>query len=161
MKLEKRFYEVTQSGRTVTGNLVTYNKVYRQGDYTETFLSGCSGDLTDSDLICTLHHKRDRIVARSGGGLEVTDTPESLTAVVNLDPTLPDGKNAIDLLERKLIRGLSVEFYSVDAGFSERHREVRKAELVGFSLVDRPALDDAVPSLRFQQERRRGVYLWL
>ena len=66
-------------------------------------------------------HDRTRPIARTGGGgLELTDSRELLEMRVEV-PETREGMDALELVKRSILRGLSVEFRAVseryEAGF--------------------------------------------
>ena len=92
-----------------------------------------------ADVVANIQHDRQRPLARyPDGGLDLKDTPEALRASLSL-PDTQDGRDARVLLDRGVLRGLSVEMRVLDDDFDGRTRTIKRAVLGGLGIVDRPA----------------------
>lgn len=93
--------------------------------------------------------------------VQLTDTPQALQMRAVLDG--PDADLAIRMLERGSLTGFSAEFLDGDRQTVGGVSEVRKAALVGASLVDRPAYASARAQLREATGPRVNVLggVWL
>ena len=150
--IERRYCEVEYraAAGTIEGTAIDYSDAARiPGPGGEVMLervqTGAFG--TIGDVILNLQHDRQRPIARTGGGLELRDSPEALRATVQL-PDTTDGRDARILLTRKVLRGLSVEMIVQDDEFRGVERIIKRAELKGLALVDRPAYECSVAALK-------------
>lgn len=148
---EKRFIDLDLEYRadmgTVAGTCVRYGDtaqvVTRAGVFNERVLPGAFGSIGDVTL--NLMHDRKRVVARTGGGgLTLADSKDRLALRCDLPPTT-DGQDAKVMLDRGILRGLSVEMCVKDDRIlnASRTREIRSATLLGVGIVDRPAYGDS------------------
>ena len=151
---ERRFSELRQEGRTLSGTLIRYGDVARFARGSETFDPGAFGDVTRADVILNTHHERARPLARTGGGgLELIDTREALTIRATL-PITQDANDTIALILGGVLRGLSLEFLSEAERMEGDTRIIERATLSGLAVVDRPAYSDSLVQAR--AELRRG-----
>ena len=151
---ERRFSELRQEGRTLSGVLLRYGDTAALPWGRERFEPGAFGDVSRADVILNSHHERSRPLARTGGGgLELLDTREAL----NIRATLPRTQHADDtiaLVVSGVLRGLSLEFSAVAEQMETDIRVIERAELRGLAVVDRPAYPDSLVQAR--AEIRRG-----
>ena len=151
---ERRFSELRQEGRTVSGVLLRYGDTASLPWGRERFEPGAFGDVSRADVILNSSHERGRPLARTGGGgLELIDTREAL----NIRATLPitqDANDTIALIRGGVLRGLSLEFKAIAERMEGQTRIVERAELRGLAVVDRPAYSDSLVTAR--AELRRG-----
>ena len=142
MEPERRFspLEYRADSGIVRGVVVRYGDVARIGGlFSERFEAGAFGDVDALDVIANVQHDRGRPLARTGGGgLELTDTRQELSAALSM-PDTRDGEDAAKLLRLRVLRGFSVEFRAVQERFDNGVRIVEKAALLNVGLVDRPA----------------------
>ena len=155
---ERRFSELRQEGRTLSGVLLRYGDVAALPWGRERFEPGAFGDVTGADVILNTAHERARPLARTGGGgLELIDTREAL----NIRATLPitqDANDTIALILSGVLRGLSLEFSAVAERMEGETRIVERAELRGLAVVDRPAYPDSLVQARAElRQRGRGI----
>ncbi len=132
-----RYIELRSEGPDViAGTVLRYGDVAHIGrTFHERFMPG---SVQFDDVVLNLLHDRQQPVARTGAGLELRDSQESLA----LRATIPDtvfGRRAKELVDAKIIRGLSAEFVANRERMDGGVRVIQKAELVGVALVDRPA----------------------
>lgn len=147
---EERYFELRQTDEGILeGTVMRYGDRARMGSFTESFVPG---SLKFSDVIVNLQHDRGKPVARTGAGLELRDDGKSLTARIKLPDTAP-AREARELVQAGILRGMSVEFTALDEDWNEQHRTVKSALMAGFALVDRPAYTESALSLRFEQMR--------
>ena len=152
-------YRVTDDGLgVVTGTVIRYGDVANILWFTEEFRAGAFEGRMD-DMLANRMHQRTQPLARSGGGLTVTDSSERMTAEV----TLPDttcGRDTSVEVAKKLLRGLSVEFKSIkdEYDYEKDHRVVIEARMYGFGIVDTPAYPDSVAKMKRWQEYRDYYY---
>ena len=143
----------------IAGTVVRYGDVAHIGrTYHERFMPG---SIVFEDVVLNLLHDRRQPVARTGAGLELTDHPDRL----ELRASIPDtvyGRRARELIDADIIRGLSAEFMPQDEAFEGGMRVIKRAELHGIGLVDRPAYPQSTLDLRSATfngalELRRGL----
>ena len=174
MEPERRFspLEYRADSSLVRGVVVRYGDTATVGGILrERFVPGCFGDVRGLDVIANVQHRRDRPLARTGGGgLELSDTRDDLSAALTM-PDTRDGQDATELLRLRVLRGFSVEFLPTQERFDAGVRIVEKADLVNIGLVDRPAYGDSLAALAKRCSeaggqspavpRPRGALLWL
>ena len=146
MKPEYRYtpLDTEAEGGNLTGVVIKYGAEARMAGFRERFESG---SLEYSDVIVTLHHRRDKPVARVGAGLTLTDSPEALRCVIDL-PDTPIAAECRDLVKAGILRGLSIEFFPVRERWEKDLRIIERAKLPAFSVVDKPAYIDSKLSMR-------------
>ena len=164
--IEYRFFEMEYraAAGTVRGTAVRYGDLARipaaGGPFNERIQAGAFGNIGEADVILNVQHDRRRPVARTGGGgLVLTDGADRLDLAADL-PSTRDAEDARELLRKRILRGLSVEMVVVDdlVDPSARLRTIRKAELRGVGIVDRPAYGDSKAVLaRFEQTEDRAA----
>ena len=85
MKIERRFTELRQEGRRLSGVAIRYGSIAVFPWGRERFEAGSFGNVSQLDVILNSHHVRARPLARSGGGgLELFDTATELTIRADL-----------------------------------------------------------------------------
>ena len=132
-----------ESPKAVTGTLVRYGDTANLLGFRERMMPG---SLRFSDVIANLMHVRARPIARTGAGLVLTDSPQSLEVRISPVDTR-DGREAVELVRAGVLKGMSAEFRVDRNGERESPdgvREITSAELVGLALVDRPAYPDSL-----------------
>lgn len=140
--VEFRYVEFRFDGeRTISGVAMRYGDTAKMpwGDK-ERFEPRAFGDINDqTDIVLTVQHKRDRMLARSNGGdLRLVDTDMELRVEATM-PETNEGNDALALIKSKVLRGFSVEFLPVSTRNEKNITVIEKAELRGLSIVDRPA----------------------
>lgn len=125
------------------GIAVRYGDVASIGGYfDERIVPGAFGNI--DDVVMNVQHDRARPLARTGGGgLELLDSEDNLKVRATL-PDTTDAKDAMTMVRNRVLRGFSVEFRCLDEDFQNNVRTVKRAELVGLAVVDRPAYGDSV-----------------
>ena len=106
---ERRFTELRQEGRRLSGVAVTYGEIGQSPFGPERFESGAFGDLSKTDVILNFQHDRGRPLARTGGGLFLDDSEKSLDIRAEL-PVTTEADNVLELVKAGVLRGLSIEF---------------------------------------------------
>ena len=134
-------------GRTISGVALRYGDI--APSFNERFESGAFADLSDVRL--DTQHDRRRILARTGAGLELTDSADALTFRAEL-PATREADDALELVRRRILRGASVEFLARQERRDGNTRVVTAAELVAVSIVDDPAFKQSTIETR----RARG-----
>jgi len=136
---EYRYAELRyDGGRSVSGTVVSYGD---EADIGGVFRERIApGALRADDVILNLQHDRRAPLARTGAGLEVTDDGRAMRMTAQIAQT-SHGNDALNLIERRILRGLSVEMMVDREEWSngDMQRTVRSAIVSGIALVDRPA----------------------
>lgn len=132
--------------QTITGLAVRYGEVALiAGQFKERIDPGAFGDI--GDVVLNVQHDRARPIARTdGGGLELRDSKANLR--VDATPVeTREGKDALLMVEHRVLRGFSVEFIAKRDDYVRDVRIIREARLVAIGLVDRPAYGDSVAAV--------------
>ena len=125
-------------GRTIHGNIIAYGDVAQTRMGRETFAPGAFGDVSQLDTILHMQHERARPLARTfGGGLVLTDSPERLGIAAEM-PNTRDSNDALELADRRILRGFSSEFHAKGERYEGGTRIITAATLPGVGLVDTP-----------------------
>lgn len=149
--------------QTITGVAVRYGDTANIGGYFEERIEPDAFRDMD-DVVLNIQHDRARPIARTGGGgLELTNSTDKLR--VSATPVATrDGKDAVLMVEHRVLRGFSVEFVAKREDYVDDVRVIREARLVGLGLVDRPAYGDSLAKvarrmaeLRTGRQRRRWL----
>lgn len=150
--MEYRFAEFRADTDGIGGVVMRYGDRGTIGNFTEEFRAGVFGD--PGDVILNVQHQRAKPVARTGAGLELSDTASELRAMVRF-PDTAFGREARELVDAKILRGFSVEFRALEDEWQGNHRIVKRATLYGIALVDRPAYSDSQIAERWAKEIER------
>ena len=131
------------SGRTLTGPAVRYNE--RAQDRNEMFKAGAFSPLGDVDL--NLQHDGERIVATTrDGSLRLHDTAEAL----HVEADLRADSAELRLVQRRALRGLSVEFRAIEEQNRGGLRVLTRADLPAVGLVDEGSYRTGVELRQFE-----------
>ena len=166
--VELREAAAGDSAETTNGPPKVIGTVIRYGDttqvtgmdgrkFTERVASGAFGAVGGRrDIIATLHHDRNKLLGRTGGGgLKLTDSPEELRFELEL-PDTTDGRDAEELIRGRRITGASVSmmvnYDDVDLDAASRAYTIQRAHLNAFGLVDVPAFGDSRIEMRSLDE---------
>ena len=139
-EIEQRFAEgVAHDGRTITASMPYGETALVNGQFLERIEAGA---LYWKDAILNAMHQRTVPLARTGGGgLEIEDSPEALSMRAEL-PNTTAASDALELVRTGVYRGISIEFraeqQTIENSPQGKVRVIRKAELVGIALADRP-----------------------
>lgn len=147
--VERRFVEFRAEGDAITGTVLRYGDVAKFGQYSERFEPG---SLAWGDVIANIMHDRAKPVARTGAGLTLVDDGRAVTARIE-PPDTPYGREARELIEARILRGLSMEFIAREDRYEGKERIVSLARLTGFGIVDRPAYPDSAIASRIAADR--------
>ena len=148
VRYEKRFVEFrAETPDVLSGVVLRYGDVAKIRDWSERF-EARSITIAD-DAIVNLMHNREKPVARIGAGLELRDDGAVITARVTLPDTVY-GREARELVQARILRGMSIEFEAREERFEGRQRVIKSATMLGLGLVDRPAYPDSVIAQRFE-----------
>ena len=126
------------------------------GGMPEIFTPGAFGDVSNLDLSLNYMHKRERMLARTGGsGLELVDSASMLSMTAML-PKTREADDTLELVRTKVMRGLSVEFFPRQERVEAGTRIIAKAQLVGIGVVDTGAAHHTTLEARRQQHEQRA-----
>jgi HK97 family phage prohead protease len=144
-------------GQAVENRLVGYGIVYDSPtrlfeDYFEQFAPGAFADFLAKnptpDVRALLEHDRRSLLARtSNQTLTLKEERQGLAFEMHVNIDTSQGRDAVAMVKRQDIKGMSVGFRSVDERMEEREdgtylRTVLKADLDEISLTSIPAYDD-------------------
>ena len=140
MILHRHFELRYQGNGIITGTVLRYGDVAAIGHAKEVFEPG---SIRFDDVILNLLHDRGQPVARTGAGLELTDTHEALSLRADMPDTIY-GRRARELIDARILRGLSAEFVPLKEAYDGNVRVIKEAALYGIGIVDRPAYPQSV-----------------
>ena len=148
-RIERRYAELrAEGGRRLSGVVVRYGEVSTGLPWRETFMRGAFGDVAGLDVRLNVQHQRDRLLARTGGGgLELTDGPDALRMAADL-PETREADDALVLVRRGVLRGLSVEFSARQERQDAGVRVISRASLPGLAVVDSGAYSGSIVAAR-------------
>ena len=166
-ELQRRFLpnlRYDSERKRVSGIALRYGDVADLSGYQETFRPGAFSESGLGDVIVNVQHDRGRPIARVPETATLTDTETELTLSVDLSVDTTAARDSRELVERGILRGLSIEFLLQPGGAEWKTKdllEVSSARLLAVALVDRPAYPDS--TLRHWQppEARRRKFRWL
>ena len=99
-------------------------------------------------MVLNRQHQRVVPLARTdGGGLELRDVEGKLVMKAEL-PETQDAKDVLELVRKKVLRGLSVEFKALEEYIENGVRVITRAVLSGIGVVDTPAYSGSVVEAR-------------
>ena len=130
----KRFIEMRATGSTLQGTVIKYGKPSLVEGFRESFVPGAFGGQLP-DIRLNLQHTDQPV----SDAIQWRDSAESLDFVAS-----GVAPGVIRLVERGALRGASVEMRVRDEVREAGTRVIRRAELVGLGVVDRPAHDAPV-----------------
>ena len=152
--LEYRFSEIDPpegDSRILEGTVMLYGDVAVVDGRRERFMSGA---FEYSDVILNKQHERVSPLARTGpGGLELIDGETEFRMRAEL-PETREASDALELVRKRVLRGLSVEFRAIEEHVEAGVRVITRAILSGIGLVDRPAYPQSLA-----EARRRYGYI--
>ena len=161
--IEYRYAEFDDSnGRTLLGTVIKYGDISTATPVgAERFEAHAFGDVSGLDTILNMQHDRKRPLARTGGGgLVLTDSDERLRIEATL-PETRDGDDALELVEKGVLRGFSTEFISRQETDKNGVRSISQAALPAIALVDRPAYAGSIiAEIRQQGEGISGEFAY-
>ena len=148
--VERRFVELRQDGRRLSGVAVRYGDTARLPWGAERIEAGAFAPI--GDVILNASHERSAPLARTGGGgLILDDGPEALEVRADL-PATRAADDMLALVKAGVVRGLSVEFRAIAERMDGAVRVIERAILSGIGVVDTPAY----PASEVEARRRRG-----
>ena len=149
MKPERRYAgEIRVSGRTLSGPALVYGDT--SPSHRERFIPGAFGDgVAANPIALNLQHDPERVIARNGSGLTLTDSRQSL----DIRAELREGSAELQLVRRGALRGLSIEFSAEKESQSNGVRVVERAQLLGIGLVDAGSYPRSTVELRGRSGR--------
>ena len=136
--------EFRVAGRVLSGVALRYGDV--SPDYRERFEAGAFAPI--GDLALNLQHDPARVLAKTGNGLVLADSPRALELRAELT-----GRAELDLVRRGALSGFSIEFHAKAERREAGVRVVERAELTGIALVDRGAYPASKAEVRARGAR--------
>ena len=138
---------------TVAGTVIRYGDVATLPFGQERVLPGAFGDLSTAELYANRMHQRDQPLANTYAGLRIADSAELLSGEVDL-PNTSYGRDAQEEVKTGRLRGLSIEFRTLDDDYIDGIRVIKQARLYGWGVVDKPAYPNSVAAMRSWDEYR-------
>ena len=135
---ERRAFELraaTDGSAGLEGIAMPFGSRGQVGRFTEEFTPG---SLSFDDVLVNVLHDPGRILARTGGGLVLTESRDAIRAAIAL-PDTQEGRDTRELVKAGVLRGLSVEFFAKRDRWEGTHRTVMDARLDAIGIVARPA----------------------
>ena len=152
-ELEYRADESRQSPGRIVGRLMSYET--RARDKPEVFVAGALSWPEDGIVLNEAHNRQAPIMRV---------VPELRGSDLVIDAPLPDtarGRDAATMIRSGTLKGLSVEFRSLEEDRQTGVRRIRRARLLGAGLVDSAAYGNRV-ELRWTGDMAPGRTLgWL
>ena len=147
--------EEVEEAPKLSGTLVKYGDRADMGSFFEEIERGAFAPIQDLDVSINQQHQREKALARTGGaGLTLIDSDSELRAEFSL-PDTQDGRDVAELINRGILRGLSVEMSVPPSGQrwtqtpdGKSLRTITRAKLHGLSVVDNPAYGASLISQR-------------
>lgn len=140
MEPERRYFELRAAddgGRQLSGVAVRYGDVAELPFGRERIVAGAFTPI--GDVILNASHMRSVPLARTGGGgLDLLDTDKTLSVRATLAATRA-ADDVMALVNGGVMRGLSIEFMSVEESMDGDVRVINRAVLTGVAVVDTPA----------------------
>ena len=97
-------------------------------------------------------------MANTYAGLRINDSAERLAGEVDL-PNTSYGRDAQEEVKTGRLRGLSIEFRTLEDDFIDGVRVIKSARLYGWGVVDKPAYPNSVAAMRSWEEYRSAYGL--
>ena len=140
----------------VRGTVVKYGDTARlRGGFIETVTPG--GVRLDNRIIANYMHDRGKPLAVYPHNMDVELRDDRVYASFDL-PSTTVGRDTQDLIERKILDGLSIEWRVIQDQFIGMTRHIRDAVMVGLAVVDRAAYKDSTIEQRWQEQRAKRWY---
>ena len=150
-ELERRIaapLELRLLGRRLEGVAIRYNQ--RATDRPELFLPGAFAPVPLTVPLSLQHDPALQL-----GAAYLVDA----AAELRMAAELPQGSGVVDLVQRRVLRGLSIEFRALQEDRVAGTRRILKAALEGLAVVDAGSYETELEARQRQRQRRRRVYL--
>ena len=155
---EQRYYSaplrLRATGRNVSGYLVRYDDVGMTTEGAERILPGAFDPLDDGYYL-NLNHASESIITKN---LQVRSVDGGIEISTQLANTELANEVLAGIVEGRY-NGFSAEFYDRDIGHDGDVRLVKRARLMGASIVEVPAFREN--KLQLRSGKRRRVNPWL
>ena len=154
MSLE-RFYaglELRAEGRRLVGPAIRYGEI--SPSHRERFEPGAFALDDGRTRWLDVGHDPERVIAYTGGGLELSDGPHALEVSATL-PRIPAADRALADIQAGRLKGFSVEFHAKGERRESGIRVVERADLVGVGLVGNPSYQNSTVEVRARGARGR------
>lgn len=145
--MERRFsgVECRAEGRSIFGPALVYGDV--SPTHKERFTPGAFGDLDETTRWLDIEHDKSRLLAWTGAGLELRDSPEALMVTATL-PVTPLHDTALQQVRDRRMRGFSIEFVSKEEHRESGIRVISAGSLQGLALVRNPSYTQSTVEVR-------------
>ena len=156
---ERRFSELRQEGRTLSGVLLRYGDVAALPWGRERFEPGAFGDVTGADVILNTAHERARPLARTGGGgLGAYRHPRSAQHPRHAAYHARRKRHHSAYPWRRSARPEPGIFQPLPSAWKARSELSSGPSCAGLAVVDRPAYPDSLVQARAElRQRGRGI----
>ena len=153
--VEEEVEEEVEEVPKLSGTLIKYGDRAQMPGFVEEIKPGAFSPVEGLDVGINSQHRRESPLARTGGGgLVLLDTPEELKAEFEM-PDTQTGHDTAELINRGILRGLSVEMSVPPDGQrwttlpdGKSLRTITRAKLHGVGIVDSPAYSGSLISQR-------------
>ena len=156
--IEYRFAELRfdEPSRKVGGAVVRYDdRAVLAPGIEERINAGAFGDVQEIQVPVTIQHERSRLIGRTGSNATLSDTGKALEMAMTM-PQTRDGDDAMTLIRDGILTGISVEMRVEDDVWANRTRTIRRARMIGYSLVSNPAYRKSELELRWEEGMKRS-----
>ena len=134
-----------EPGRRMVGAAVRYGEV--SPSHRERFEAGSFALSDGRTRWLDVEHDFSRVIAFTGAGLELQDSPDALEVRATL-PEIPAADLAISEVKAGRLTGFSVEFRAIEERQADGLRIIERADLVGVGLVSDPSYHGSRAELR-------------
>lgn len=148
---------------TIAGYAAIFDEPTEIGDYfiEEVAPGAFSETLKGGDVLAYFGHDRNRVLGRqSSKTLRLTEDSKGLAVEIDL-PDTTDGRDAMKLIDRGDIQGMSFGFRVTKEEWDETgdtpKRTIQQVDLFEVSIVSEPAYDGTSIALRSLDEARKEV----
>ena len=145
--------EIRVEGRRLIGRAMTYGEV--SPSHKERFEPGAFR-MADT-VILDVGHDREKALAWTGAGLDLSDDEAALELAADLPP-IPAADRALDEIRAGRTTGLSVEFRARKERREGEIRVIEEADLIGVGIVAHPSYEGARVEARRAKRRHKA---WL
>lgn len=158
-KTEKKYFELRfdSSSRTIEGTAIRYGEVSTGLRFKERFESG---SINFKEVILNVAHDRGRPLARfPDGGLTLHNSDKELRIEAIL-PNTTEANDTLELIEKKVIKGLSIEFIPTKERMDGVVRVIDRAALFGIAIVDQGAYESSQVKKRHKDTQSTDNDIW-
>ena len=165
--METRAFQVSSSGRTLTGYAATFNTPTRIADFDEVIRPGAFAETLNSDASASItalyEHNPQNLLGRVGSGtLRLSEDATGLAFELDL-PETQLGNDVLTLVNRGDLAGMSFGFLPTSEEWQGTTRYLNGVQLGEITLTANPAYPSTSVGVRSRYPRRaiRSRYLEL